>query len=511
MSQTYDIVFLGGGPAGYVGALFAQKLGLKVAIVDRDGLGGTCLHRGCIPSKSLLKSAEMYREHHRGRDFGVESEGVRFHWDVALKRAHEVIETLERGIQFLMKKGAIDVYSGHGRLLGPSIFAPQAGTISVIPAREAASGLSEGELISGTHVVLATGSRPRSLPGLTPDGRRIFDSDSLWKMETLPKSVVILGGGVIGVEWASLFHDLGVEVTVVEMTDRLLPGEDEEISRELMRLYKKKGIRLYLGYELDRERLHVTDHGVEVVLRPRRANTSDRNWHGEEGARTDREVASAHTDASGPLETTLTVEALIVSVGRVPNIEDIGLENTRIRTKDGAIVVNDTYQTDEAHIYAVGDVIGGLMLAHLASREAIEAVLHMTGKGGQRVDPKLVPKATYSYPEVASMGWTEQDARQAGYAVGVAKMPYRAIGKALIEGEHDGFLKLVYDRDSEDVLGVHIIGVRATELIGEASLARFMEMSPWELTRVIHPHPTLSELLGEAAFIAEGTGVHSGA
>lgn len=480
MGHTYDVVFLGGGPAGYVGALYAQKLGLKVAIVDRDGLGGTCLHRGCIPSKSLLKSAEIYREHLRGKDFGVESVDVHFRWDTALKRAQGVIATLEKGIRYLMKKGSIDIYNGHGRLLGPSIFAPRAGTISVLPVHEHdadAQGGDESTLIHGSYVVLATGSKPRTLPGITPDGQRIFDSDTLWRMEKLPKSMVIIGGGVIGVEWASLFHDVGVEVSLVEATDRLLPGEDEAISRELMRIYKKKGIKIYTEHTIDVEALQLKEDGLDITFRP---------------------------------HTVISTEALLVSVGRVPNIEDIGLENTRILTKDGAIVVNDTYQTRESHIYAVGDVIGGMMLAHLASREAIEAVLHMTGRGGKRIDPRFVPKATYSYPEVASIGWTEHDAKEAGFAVEVAKVPYRAIGKALVEGEPEGFLKLVYDREHDDVLGVHIIGAKATELIGEASLARLMEMSPWELTRVIHPHPTLSEIFAEAALIAEGTGVHSG-
>lgn len=474
MNREYDIVFLGGGPAGYVGAIYAAKLGLRVAIVERDKLGGTCLHKGCIPTKALLRSAELYRQMKSGETYGVLVETLRFDIGRAHARKAAIVETLHKGIQYLIKKRKIDVYQGHGRLFGPSIFSPHAGAISVSDP----SG-GEGEVLTPKHVIIATGSRPRLLPGLPIDGKRIITSDEALALESVPQSVAIVGGGVIGIEWASFFADLGANVTVIEAFDRILPLEDEEISREMVRALKKKGVRVITSANLMVPSVRVRDDGVTLDISHR-----------------------------GGTETLLT-DILLVAVGRTANIEDIGLENTNIRVENGVIRVNDVYQTDEKHIYAVGDVIGGLMLAHVASHEAIRAVDHITGRGGGRIDERVVPKATYSAPEVASIGLTEQAAREAGFAVKVGKMPFRANGKALIEGEADGFIKIVMDEATQDVLGVHMIGPHATELISEASLAKLLDAVPWEIARAIHPHPTLSETIGEASLAIDGMEIHA--
>ncbi|MDK1003606.1 dihydrolipoyl dehydrogenase [Bacillus subtilis] len=473
MATEYDVVILGGGTGGYVAAIRAAQLGLKTAVVEKEKLGGTCLHKGCIPSKALLRSAEVYRTAREADQFGVETAGVSLNFEKVQQRKQAVVDKLAAGVNHLMKKGKIDVYKGYGRILGPSIFSPLPGTISV----ERGNG-EENDMLIPKQVIIATGSRPRMLPGLEADGKSVLTSDEALQMEELPQSIIIVGGGVIGIEWASMLHDFGVKVTVIEYADRILPTEDLEISKEMESLLKKKGIQFITGAKVLPDTMTKTSDDISIQ------------------AEKDGETV------------TYSAEKMLVSIGRQANIEGIGLENTDIVTENGMISVNESCQTKESHIYAIGDVIGGLQLAHVASHEGIIAVEHFAGLNPHPLDPTLVPKCIYSSPEAASVGLTEDEAKANGHNVKIGKFPFMAIGKALVYGESDGFVKIVADRDTDDILGVHMIGPHVTDMISEAGLAKVLDATPWEIGQTIHPHPTLSEAIGEAALAADGKAIH---
>ncbi|MGG3139141.1 dihydrolipoyl dehydrogenase [Bacillus subtilis] len=473
MATEYDVVILGGGTGGYVAAIRAAQLGLKTAVVEKEKLGGTCLHKGCIPSKALLRSAEVYRTAREADQFGVETAGVSLNFEKVQQRKQAVVDKLAAGVNHLMKKGKIDVYTGYGRILGPSIFSPLPGTISV----ERGNG-EENDMLIPKQVIIATGSRPRMLPGLEADGKSVLTSDEALQMEELPQSIIIVGGGVIGIEWASMLHDFGVKVTVIEYADRILPTEDLEISKEMESLLKKKGIQFITGAKVLPDTMTKTSDDISIQ------------------AEKDGETV------------TYSAEKMLVSIGRQANIEGIGLENTDIVTENGMISVNESCQTKESHIYAIGDVIGGLQLAHVASHEGIIAVEHFAGLNPHPLDPTLVPKCIYSSPEAASVGLTEDEAKANGHNVKIGKFPFMAIGKALVYGESDGFVKIVADRDTDDILGVHMIGPHVTDMISEAGLAKVLDATPWEIGQTIHPHPTLSEAIGEATLAADGKAIH---
>ncbi|MFH7819255.1 dihydrolipoyl dehydrogenase [Neobacillus thermocopriae] len=473
MAQEYDLVILGGGTGGYVAAIRASQLGLKTAIVEKGKLGGTCLHKGCIPSKALLRSAEVYATAKRSEDFGVLTKEVSVDFGKVQERKNKIVEQLHKGVQHLMKQGKIDVYEGYGRILGPSIFSPMPGTISV----EMNNG-SENEMLIPKNVIIATGSRPRTLPGLEIDGEYVMSSDEALNLETLPNSIIIVGGGVIGIEWASMLSDFGVDVTVIEYADRIIPTEDHEISKEMQRLMKKKGVKLVTGAKVLPETL-VKENGV---------------------------IISA--EVKGTVQE-FKADKLLVSVGRQANIESIGLENTDIQVEKGFIVTNEFFQTKESHIYAIGDVIGGLQLAHVASHEGIVAVEHIAGKNPAPIQYHLVSRCIYSNPEVSSVGITEEQAKEKGHKVKVGKFSFRAIGKALVFGESDGFVKIIADQETDDILGVHMIGPHVTDMISEAGLAMVLDAVPWEIAHTIHPHPTLSEAIGEAALAVDGKALHA--
>ncbi|MED4813621.1 dihydrolipoyl dehydrogenase [Bacillus atrophaeus] len=472
MATEYDVVILGGGTGGYVAAIRAAQLGLKTAVVEKEKLGGTCLHKGCIPSKALLRSAEVYKTSREAAQFGVETSDVSLNFEKVQHRKQEIVNKLANGVQHLMKKGKIDVYEGYGRILGPSIFSPMPGTISV----ERNNG-EDNDMLIPKQVIIATGSRPRMLPGLEADGKYILTSDEALQLKELPESIIIVGGGVIGIEWASMLHDFGVKVTVIEYADRILPTEDKDISKEMQNLLAKKGIEIATGSKVLTDSFTKTD-GVSIQ------------------AEKDGETV------------TYSAEKMLISVGRQANVEGIGLENTDILTENGVISVNDTYQTKESHIYAIGDVIGGLQLAHVASREGIIAAEHIAGLEPLPLNPAFVPKCIYSNPEAASVGLTEEEAKQNGYQTKIGKFPFMAIGKALVHGDTDGFVKIVADADTDDILGVHMIGPHVTDMISEAGLAKVLDASPWEIGHTIHPHPSLSEAIGEAAFAADGKAIH---
>ncbi|MGM1020636.1 MAG: dihydrolipoyl dehydrogenase [Bacillota bacterium] len=471
MTIHCDVAILGGGTGGYVAAIRAAQLGKEVVIIEKDKLGGTCLHRGCIPSKALLRSAEVYATIKESAQYGIETSGAQLVFPKVQERKEAVVEQLHQGVQFLMRKNKITVLSGKGRVIGPSIFSPKSGAVAV--------ELEDGEMetIVPAHLIIATGSRPRVLPGLEPDGEFILSSDEALTMEELPASLIIVGGGVIGVEWASMLNDFGVEVTVVEAANRLIPTEDEDVSREMQRLLTKRGVKVLTGSQVLAETYGKDEESVQIDV--------------QKGDETE----------------TLSASKLLISVGRQANVENIGLENTDIRVERGFISVNEHLQTNEPHIYAIGDCIGGLQLAHAASHEGLLAVHHLAGEVVHSVPNHLIPRCIYTRPEAASVGLTEQEARERGHQVKTGKFPFQAIGKSLVYGSRDGFVKVVADEETNDILGVHMIGTHVTDLISEAALAQLLDATPWEVGQLIHPHPTLSEILGEAMLAVDGQAI----
>lgn len=472
MSKEYDVVIVGGGTGGYVAAIRASQLGLSTAIVEKNKLGGTCLHAGCIPSKALLKSAEVFQTAKHSEDYGILSSQVELDFSKVQQRKEQIVEKLYSGVQYLMKKGKIDIYEGTGRMLGPSIFSPMAGSISV----EFTNG-DENEVLVPKNVILATGSRPNTLPNLEVDGETVITSDEALKMEKLPTSIIIVGGGVIGVEWASMLCDFGVSVTIVEYSERILPTEDEDVSKEMHRALVSRGVEIVTGAEVLPETLQKE---AEVVIEAQTSNGKQ----------------------------TFKGEKLLLSVGRKANTEGIGVENTSIELDRGFIMTNEYYQTKESHIYAIGDVIGGLQLAHVASHEGIKAVEHIAGRTPIPMRSTDIPRCVYSSPQAASVGLTEEEAIKNGFHVKVGKFPFQAVGKALISGEESGFAKIIADKETDDLLGVHLIGPNVTELISEACLAKVLDATPWEMAHAVHPHPSLSEVLGEAALSVDGKAIH---
>lgn len=473
MTIQVDVAVLGGGPGGYTAAIRAAQLGKSVAVIEMDKLGGTCLHKGCIPSKSLLRSAEVYRTLLEANQYGifVEQQAVSLQFDLVQQRKELTVTQLHNGLRSLMKKNGIQIIEGKGRIIGPSIFSPRSGSVAV--------EFTDGEMDSvvSTNLIIATGSRPRVLPGLEPDGEHILTSDDALVMDKLPASMLIVGGGVIGVEWASLLQDFGVQVTIAEAGARLLPGEDQDVSSELAKQLAKRGVRVLTNISLIKDSYHVQENGIEIA-----------------GDTPEGKVA-------------LSASKLLLSVGRIPNLETIGLENTDIKYSSSGIEVNRYGQTSEPHIYAIGDVIGGVQLAHAAAKEGVVAAEHLSERQPILIEARQIPRCIYSAPEVASFGLTENEAREQGCEVKIGKIPFQAIGKAIILGETNGFVKVVADKSTNDIIGVHIIGPHATELIGEAALAGWLNASPWEIGQLVHAHPSLSEAIGEAMLAVNGQAI----
>jgi dihydrolipoamide dehydrogenase len=460
--EPYDIVFLGGGTGGYVAAIRAAQLGLNVAVVEKDKLGGTCLHRGCIPSKALLKSAQVLTLAKHAAEYGVKISGVEGDYPQAIARSARIVDQLYKGIQFLFRKRGIAVIEGRGRL--------KDNRTVVVHGHDGST-----REVTGRTIIIDTGSRPRPIPGIPFDGQRVINSDHSTWLEWLPKRVIIRGGGATGVEFASIYHEFGAEVTLV---GRIVPNEDEEVSQHLTRSFTRAGIRIIPDYRPSAEDFDITEGGVRMRVK--------RN--GKE------EVVEADT--------------LLVALGRQGNVEDIGLEDLGIEIKDSSIVVDEFYRTAVDGVYAIGDVIGRQLLAHTAMHQGIIAVELIAGQKPLKLDYNRVPVCTYCHPEIASLGLTEREAREHGYQIKVGKFPLRANGKALIEGDADGFVKIIADAETNDLLGVHIIGGHATELIAEAALAKLLEATPWEIGQSVHPHPTVAEVIGEAALAVDGMAIH---
>jgi len=474
MSENYDLVILGGGMGGYVAAIRARQLGLSVALVEADLLGGTCLHQGCIPTKTLLKSANVYQTILNSRQFGIETKEPKINFSEILDRKKSVVDQLYRGLQFLMKKNKIKIYHGFGRLLGPSIFSPMAGTVSVEHQSD-----QENTILIGKNVLIATGTEVKSLNDLPFDGKTILSSDDALALEQLPESIVIVGGGVIGVEWASMLNDFGVDVTLVESKDSLLPEFDQDLTKSLEKQFVEKGIKV-LTQAMIKEHQWLNENEIKLMLS-----------HQQE-------------------ELELKTEKILVAIGRSAKVDDLGLDNTSIETDQaGFIKVNSFFQTNESHIYAVGDCIGGKQLAHVAAHEGKLAVEHIAGKLDTFKQKSFAPSCVYSQPEVATVGMSEQEADRQGLTYKVKKMPFSAIGKALVNGDASGFAKMIIDTSTNDLIGVHLIGNQVTELISESGLALLLNATASEVGLAIHPHPSLSEVIQEVALAITDEPVHS--
>lgn len=469
MSKEYDLVILGGGTAGYVSAIRASQLGKKVAIVEKYKLGGTCLHKGCIPTKSYLKTAEIMRYINHASDYGIKTATADFDMKDIVDKKNNTVSTMYGGVQSLMKKYKIDIFEGNGRILGPSLFSPQAGTVSV----EFDNG--ESELLVNQHVLIATGSSPIELPFLKFNQQTVISSDDMMTLNTLPDNMLIIGGGVIGLEFASLLNDLGVEVTVVEAGTSIIPNEQQEISKLIKKEFEQNGIKIYEGLPLSEELVSIHEDSVEVKIN----------------------------------DTTTQFDKVLVAVGRKPNTDDIGLQNTKIKSDDkGYILTNDVYQTDDKHIYAVGDVIGNYQLAHVATKEGTIAIEHMFDEKPILLDYLTVPRCIYTNPEVASIGMTEQDAKNKNLNFKKYKVPFKAIGKSVIENNGIGECILIKDIENDKVLGIHMVGAKVTELINEAALFTFMNGSTEELATTIHAHPSIGEVLMELGLKSENRAIH---
>ncbi|HEY8347407.1 MAG TPA: dihydrolipoyl dehydrogenase [Symbiobacteriaceae bacterium] len=469
--HEFDVIVLGGGTGGYVAAIRGAQLGLKVALVEKDKVGGTCLHRGCIPTKAYLRSAELLDTLRRGQEFGLVAPEVNFDFSQVHARKEKIVANLYKGVQGLLKRNGVAVFTGTGSL------EPGTGTGEPVVVRVQTE--SGEERLKAPRLVLATGSRPKTL-GLPIDGRHIFTSDEALAMTSLPKSVIIIGGGAIGMEWASLYADFGVQVTVLEFLPRILPTEDEEVAAELAKLMRRRKIQILTGAAVQPDSVRVVDGQVTLSARV------------------------------GDQVQEFTAEAVLVSVGREPVTEGLGLEHRPAVAlgRGGAIVVDGYGRTGDPAIYAIGDVAGG-GLAHVASHQGIIAMEHLAGRNPQPFDPRRVPRCVFTRPEVASIGLTEQQAREAGHEVKVGKFPFRGIGKALVHGSIDGFAKLVADANTGVLLGAHLIGPEVTNYVSEAGIAMLANLTAAQIAEAIHPHPTLSEVLGEAALAVEGRAIHA--
>src|SRR5229473_3594655 len=463
-NEQFDVTIIGSGPGGYVAAIRAGQLGLKVAIIEKDNrLGGTCTLRGCIPTKQMLMSAHIYEQMQHAADFGVQASGIQLAFADVQKRKEKVVLKNSKGIEYLMKKNKVTVIKGTGKLALP-------GKVEVTDAE------GKKQTIDTKNIIIATGSVVRPIPGFETDGTQVVNSDHILELKDVPKSLIVMGCGAVGVEFASVYSRFGADTTIVELLPRLVPLEDEEVSVELAKSFRKRGLKSQVDTKL--EKLEKTDKGVIV------SGTSK----GE--------------------AVKLEAEMLLVAVGRMPFTEGLGLEGTKIKAEKGFIQTDEYQQTGEKGVYAIGDVVPTPLLAHLASKEGIVAVEHFAGKDPRPINLRLVPNCTYCDPEVASVGLTEAKAREAGYDVKLGKFPFSASGKARILGEEEGFVKIVSESKYDEILGVHIIGPHATELIAEACVAMQLESTAEELGNTMHAHPTVSEAVMEAAEGVHGKTIH---
>jgi dihydrolipoamide dehydrogenase len=466
----YDIATIGSGPAGYTAAIRAGQYGLKTALIEKDGfLGGTCLHVGCIPTKALLFNAELWEHLKDAKEFGIEGvDSRKLNWAAIQERKSKIVSKHAKGLEFLMRKNKVETIKGYGKLTGPA----QNGVLAV----EVTDG-GKSNLIKTKNIILSTGSEARMIPGLEPDARVLTNIEILGLKE-IPKSLVIVGAGAVGVEFASIFRSFDAEVTILEMLPRLVPVEDDDVSKELARVYRKRGINFHTGAKV--EKVEKTKSGVAVTF------------------------------SVGGKQEKIEAEKILIAVGRKPRTENVGLEKTHIKPDRGFIKTDSWMQTSEPGVYAIGDIVLGTpQLAHVGAMEGIVAVAKIAGKPGKPINPEHIPNATYCHPEIGSVGLTEEKAREAGYNLKIGKFPFTANSRASIVGQHEGFIKIVSDADYGEILGVHIIGPQATELIAEAVAAIELEATVEDLMWTIHAHPTLAEAMLDASNSVYGMAINA--
>jgi dihydrolipoamide dehydrogenase len=466
----YDVAILGGGPAGYTAAIRAGQYGLKVALIEKsEKLGGTCLHVGCIPTKSLLFNAEVYDHLKHAKEYGIDGLGEgQLNWQAILDRKNQIITKHVKGLDFLMRKNKVTVISGFGKLTGPAKNGVL--TISVDGGKGAAS-------VQAKNVILATGSDAKLLPGLKADDTVLTNIEIL-SLKQIPKSLAIIGAGAVGVEFGSIFRSFGSEISIIEFLPRAVPNEDEEVSKELARVFKKRGIEINVGAKV--EKVEKTKTGASVTF-----------------------------TASDGKQVVKEVEKVLVAVGRAPRTEGIGLETTKIKPERGFIKVNEWMQTDEPGIYAIGDIVAGLpQLAHTGAMAGMVVAAKIAGKYARPIRRERIPACTYTEPQIGSVGLTETQAKEKGYTVKVGKFPFSANSKASIVGSHEGFVKVIADSKYQEILGVHIIGPQATELVAEAVTAMELEATVEEMMFTIHAHPTLAEAMLDGFGAVEGMAIN---
>ncbi len=460
--MAYDVIVLGSGPGGYPAAIRASQLGKKVAIIEKESLGGVCLNWGCIPTKALLKSAQVFEYAKHAADYGINITNPTPNFEGVIKRSRGVADKMSKGVQFLMKKNKIDVIMGFGKLIAP-------GKVE-ITAADGSKQIQEAK-----NIVIATGGRARQLPSMPINDEKIIGYRKAMVLPTQPKSMIVCGSGAIGSEFAYFYNTLGTKVTIVEFMPRIVPVEDEDISKELEKQFKKQGITVMTNSEV--LRVDTTGEGVKATIKT----------------------------PTG--EIILEADIVLSAVGVIANIENIGLETLGIKTEKGKIIVDANGQTNIPGIYAIGDCTPGQALAHVASKEGINAAEHLSGHHPEPIDYNNIPGCTYCSPEIASVGYTEKAAKEAGYEIKVGKFPYMASGKASAAGATEGFVKVIYDAKYGEFLGCHMIGMNVTENIAEAVAARKLETTAHEILNTIHPHPTMSEGLKEATAVAYGEAI----
>ena len=461
--MSYDLIIIGSGPGGYVAAIRASQLGLKTAVVERENLGGICLNWGCIPTKALLKSAYVFEYIKHASDYGINVKDSSADFAVIIKRSRDVAAGMSKGVQFLFKKNKIEQIVGFGKLKKGN----------KVEVTDAAGKKTDYE---AKHIILATGGRSRELPALPIDGKKIVGYRDAMVLPQQPKKMLVVGSGAIGVEFAYFYSTLGTEVTVVEFLTRIVPVEDEEVSKQLERSFKKAGITIHTNSEVTK------------------VDTSG------EGC-----VATVKTPTG---EIKLEADVVLSAVGVSTNLEGLGLEEAGVKTEKGKVIVDDYYKTNIPNVYAIGDIVKGQALAHVASAEGIICVEKIAGHHPQPLDYNNIPGCTYCSPEIASVGYTEEAAKKAGYQIKVGKFPFSASGKAKAAGASDGFVKLIFDAKYGEVLGAHMIGANVTEMIAEIVAARKLETTGHEIIKTVHPHPTMSEAIMEAAAAAYGEVIH---